>query len=83
MLHIDERSSPTEQGIFVFTAVPPGPFQLTVTGEGFATQQVPGVLHPGEALEVPLISLPADTGKAPTGMRSATARLMAMRCSAP
>jgi hypothetical protein len=45
-------------GHFVFTAVPPGPFQLTVTGEGFATQQVPGVLHPGEALEVPVISLP-------------------------
>jgi hypothetical protein len=45
-------------GQFVFTAVPPGPFQLTVTGEGFATQQFPGVLHPGEALEVPLISLP-------------------------
>jgi hypothetical protein len=45
-------------GRFVFTAIPPGPFQLTVTGEGFATQQVPGVLHPGEVLEVPLISLP-------------------------
>ena len=44
-------------GHFVFAAVPPGPFQLTVTGEGFATQQVPGVLHPGEALEVQLISL--------------------------
>src|ERR1700760_4690549 len=44
-------------GHFVFTAVPPGPYQLTVTGEGFATQQIPGVLHPGEALEVPLISL--------------------------
>jgi hypothetical protein len=45
-------------GQFVFAAVPPGPFQLTVTGDGFATQQVPGVLHPGEVLEVPLISLP-------------------------
>jgi hypothetical protein len=44
-------------GQFVFAAVPPGPFQLTVTGEGFATQQVSGVLHPGETLEVPLISL--------------------------
>jgi hypothetical protein len=60
------RSGQTEEkthesdgaGHFVFTAIPPGPFQLTVTGEGFATQQVPGVLHPGEALEVPLISLP-------------------------
>ena len=29
-------------GHFVFTAIPPGPFQLTVTGEGFATQQVAG-----------------------------------------
>jgi hypothetical protein len=45
-------------GHFVFKSIPPGPFQLTVTGEGFATQQVPGVLHPGEVLEVPLISLP-------------------------
>jgi hypothetical protein len=45
-------------GQFVFTALAPGPFQLTVTGEGFATQQIPGVLHPGEVLEVPLISLP-------------------------
>ena len=45
-------------GHFVFKAIPPGPFQLTVTGEGFATQQIPGVLHPGEVLEVPLISLP-------------------------
>jgi carboxypeptidase family protein len=45
-------------GQFVFTAVPPGPFQLTVSGEGFATEQIPGVLHPAEALEIPLISLP-------------------------
>jgi hypothetical protein len=45
-------------GHFVFKAIQPGPFQLTVTGEGFATQQIPGVLHPGEVLEVPLITLP-------------------------
>ncbi|MGB8539162.1 MAG: carboxypeptidase-like regulatory domain-containing protein [Acidobacteriaceae bacterium] len=45
-------------GHFVFNAISPGPFQLTVTGEGFATQQVAGVVHPGEVLEVPLISLP-------------------------
>jgi hypothetical protein len=44
-------------GHFVFTAVPPGPFQLTVSGEGFAARQLPGVLHPGETLEIPLISL--------------------------
>jgi hypothetical protein len=45
-------------GHFVFKAIPPGRFQLTVTGDGFATQQVAGVLHAGEVLEVPLISLP-------------------------
>jgi hypothetical protein len=57
-----QREEKTQQsdgaGQFVFTAVPPGPFQLTVTGEGFAPQELPGVLHPGEVLEVPLISLP-------------------------
>jgi hypothetical protein len=45
-------------GRFVFSAIPPGPFQLAVTGVGFATQQIPGVLRPGEVLEVPLISMP-------------------------
>src|ERR1700680_4829805 len=44
-------------GHFVFTAVPPGPFQLTISGERFATQQLPGDLHPGETLEMPPISL--------------------------
>jgi hypothetical protein len=46
------------QGHFVFTGIPAGPFQLTVTADGFAPRQQPGVLHAGEVLEVPPIALP-------------------------
>jgi hypothetical protein len=54
----EERTQESDgAGHFVFTAVPPGPFQLTISGERFATQQLPGTLHPGEALEMPPISL--------------------------
>jgi hypothetical protein len=54
----EERTQESDgAGHFVFTAVPPGPFQLTINGERFATQQLPGTLHPGEALEMPPISL--------------------------
>src|SRR5258708_1507303 len=45
-------------GHFVFTPVAAGPFELTVTGEGFATQQRQGVLHPGEVVAMEPISLP-------------------------
>lgn len=50
--------SPDNAGHFVFTGVTPGPFALTITAEGFATQQQSGILHEGEALELPQISLP-------------------------
>jgi hypothetical protein len=46
------------EGRFVFTNVPAGPFELTITATSFATRQVPGVLHPGETLEMPEVSLP-------------------------
>ncbi len=45
-------------GQYIFTGVAAGPFQLTVSAEGFATQPTPGILHAGETLEVPNISLP-------------------------
>jgi hypothetical protein len=44
-------------GRFQFTGVPPGPFQLTVTSEGFATKVIQGLLHPGENFEAPAIVL--------------------------
>src|SRR5271170_1161715 len=46
-----------QQGHFLFTGVPAGPFQVTITSEGFGMRQEVGVLHPGEALEMPRLSL--------------------------
>jgi Carboxypeptidase regulatory-like domain len=46
------------EGRFVLNNVPAGPFELTITAPSFATRQVPGVLHPGETLAIPDVSLP-------------------------
>jgi hypothetical protein len=46
-----------DNGEFSFTNVAPGPFQLTITSVGFATQTVPGNLLPGEVQTVPQIVL--------------------------
>jgi hypothetical protein len=40
-------------GRFQFRAVPPGPFQLTVASDGFATQTRTGTLNPGGSYEAP------------------------------
>ena len=48
-------------GAFSFAAVPPGPFQLTVTSEAFAPQTSTGILHPGEVFIVPPIVLAVAT----------------------
>jgi hypothetical protein len=48
-------------GRFQFTGVPPGPFQLTVSSDGFATQRVVGILHAGESYQAPAIVLPFAT----------------------
>jgi len=57
-----DQSEPPNQlsadgGQFFFTNVPPGPFQLTIVAEGFETQNVSGILRPGEAYVVPEIRL--------------------------
>ncbi len=44
-------------GQFDFAGVPPGPFNLSVSCEGFLTRVETGVLHPGQALEEPAIVL--------------------------
>jgi hypothetical protein len=46
-----------EDGQFTFTNVAPGSFQVTVNLEGFAAQNSTGVLHSGENLAVPQISM--------------------------
>ena len=47
----------SEDGKFALTHIAPGSFQLTITSEGFSTQTSTGVLHSGENLVVPPISL--------------------------
>jgi hypothetical protein len=59
----DKDQSPTQEvfsggnGQFFFASVPPGPFQLTVTSEGFTARTASGSLHPGEIYTVPQIIL--------------------------
>jgi len=61
LTHQDQSHGPTllsaDSGQFFYTDVPPGPFQLTIVAEGFETQSVSGILHPGEAYVVPEIRL--------------------------
>jgi Carboxypeptidase regulatory-like domain len=47
-----------DDGQFFFPNVAPGPFQLTITAAGFATQTSSGILHAGEAYAVPPIAMP-------------------------
>lgn len=48
-------------GIFSFTNVPAGPFELTVSSSGFGTQTKAGVLQPGENLALPALHLVVAT----------------------
>ena len=50
-----------DDGQFSFANVAPGPFQVTVTAEGFSTMVASGVLHPGEYCVVPKIELAVAT----------------------
>jgi hypothetical protein len=46
-----------ENGRFAFSGVAPGPFRLTITSEGLASQEFSGSEDPGEAYVTPLITL--------------------------
>ncbi len=49
-------------GRFNFAEVPPGPFKLTISSKGFATQVVSGLLHSGESYEAqPIVLLVGTT----------------------
>jgi Carboxypeptidase regulatory-like domain len=50
-----------EDGRFSFPDIPPGPFQITITCDGFAEQTVSGLLHPGETYQVRSIALGVAT----------------------
>jgi len=48
-------------GRFLFANAQPGPFNLTITADGFATQNFAGNLPPSQALQVPQITLALAT----------------------
>jgi hypothetical protein len=50
-----------EDGLFAFSNVGPGPFQLTISSPGLASQESSGTLQPGEAYVTPLIMLVITT----------------------
>jgi len=50
-----------DNGQFSFANIAPGPFQLTVTSAGFATQASSGILHSGENFIVTKIALAVAT----------------------
>ena len=64
---VQELHSPTQEvlsgsnGQFSFADLGPGPFQLTITAEGFEPQMVSAALRPGETYIVPEIRLAIAT----------------------
>jgi hypothetical protein len=57
----DQEVLSGDAGQFSFASVPPGPFQLTITLEGFTTQSCSGILPSGEIYTVPQIALALAT----------------------
>jgi hypothetical protein len=51
----------SDDGQFSFSNIAPGPFQLTITLQGFATQASSGILRPGESYTVPQIAMALAT----------------------
>jgi Carboxypeptidase regulatory-like domain len=47
----------SEDGLFAFSNVAPGPFQLTISSPGLASQELSGTLQSGEVYVTPLIML--------------------------
>jgi len=50
-----------EDGLFAFSNVAPGPFQLTISSPGLTSQEFSGTLRSGEAYVTPLIMLVIPT----------------------
>ncbi len=58
-----------DDGQFSFGNIAPGPFQITITAAGFATQMFSGILHWGELYVVPQIALAIATDMAEVQVR--------------
>jgi hypothetical protein len=55
------ETTSNEDGLFAFTNVAPGPFQLTISSPGLASQDVSGTLQSGEAYITPLLMMVIPT----------------------
>jgi Carboxypeptidase regulatory-like domain len=55
------KATSNGDGLFAFTDVPPGPFQLIISSEGLAPQKFSETLQAGQALVTPLIMLAIPT----------------------
>jgi hypothetical protein len=55
------KATSNEDGLFAFSNVTPGPFQLTISSPGLASQEFSGTLQSGEAYVTPLIMLVITT----------------------
>lgn len=58
---LDQEGLSGDDGLFSFANVAPGPFQITTTLDGFATQGSSGILRSGESYTVPQIALALAT----------------------
>jgi len=61
MIQLNQEVVSGEDGQFRFASVAPGPFQLTIVADGFATQTLGGTVRAGEAYSVPQIPLALAT----------------------
>jgi hypothetical protein len=50
-----------DDGQYSFANIAPGPYQLSISAEGFATKTSSGILHSGESMVVPQIALALTT----------------------
>lgn len=55
------EATSSEDGLFAFSNVAPGPFQLTISSPGLASQDFSGTLQSGEGFVTPLIMLVIPT----------------------
>jgi hypothetical protein len=58
---ITRESLSGSDGNFTFAGVPPGPFELSVSSPGFATQEMSGILQTGQGYVTPQIQLVVAT----------------------
>jgi Carboxypeptidase regulatory-like domain len=65
----------SEDGIFTFTDVAPGLFQLVITSEGFSTHASTGTLQSGENFTVPQVSMVLATNATEVRVEVSTAEV--------